>query len=161
MIYLTLIVGVSMSRQKGFTLVEGLLIVLIFSVVGFAGYTIWSNQRNVNSTETMPANSNNDETEENDNSVYEVSIDDLTKVSDIDKLPDFTPESFVSYFSVVLERNENSNKDCTASYSIYTISSDSINGGVVPVEEGDTFCGSGAPLRWVNYDGTWKEESVQ
>jgi type II secretory pathway pseudopilin PulG len=157
-------VGVSMSKQKGFTLVEGLLIVLIISVVGFAGYTVWNNQqddKNVNSTEIMPANSTDDGTEEYDTSVYEVNIGDLTKVSNIDKLPDFTPESFVSFFTDILEENENSNKDCTASYSIYTISSNSISGGVVPVEEGDTFCGSGAPLRWVNKDGTWKEESVQ
>jgi Tfp pilus assembly protein PilE len=34
-----------MITQKGFTLVEGLLIVLILSVVGFAGYTVWNNQK--------------------------------------------------------------------------------------------------------------------
>lgn len=33
-----------MKKQKGFTLVEGLLIVLIVSVVGFAGYTVRRNQ---------------------------------------------------------------------------------------------------------------------
>jgi len=32
-----------MTKQKGFTLVEGLLIVLTLSVVGFAGYTVWNN----------------------------------------------------------------------------------------------------------------------
>jgi Tfp pilus assembly protein PilV len=31
-----------MKSQKGFTLVEGLLIVLILSVVGFAGYYVWN-----------------------------------------------------------------------------------------------------------------------
>jgi type II secretory pathway pseudopilin PulG len=34
-----------MNKQKGFTLVEGLLIVLILSVVGFAGFTVWNNQQ--------------------------------------------------------------------------------------------------------------------
>lgn len=34
-----------MKNQKGFTLVEGLLIVLISSVVGFAGYMVWDNNK--------------------------------------------------------------------------------------------------------------------
>lgn len=32
-------------NQKGFTLIEGLLIVLILSVVCFAGYAVWNNQQ--------------------------------------------------------------------------------------------------------------------
>ena len=31
-----------MNVQKGFSLVEGLLIILIISVVGFAGYYVWN-----------------------------------------------------------------------------------------------------------------------
>ncbi|MFT4532121.1 MAG: Tfp pilus assembly protein PilV [Candidatus Saccharimonadales bacterium] len=34
-----------MKNQRGFTLVEGLLIVLILSVIGFAGYTVWNNNQ--------------------------------------------------------------------------------------------------------------------
>jgi len=34
-----------MNKQRGFTVVEGLLIVLIISVVGFVGYTVWNNQQ--------------------------------------------------------------------------------------------------------------------
>jgi hypothetical protein len=43
-------VGVIMNKQKGFTLVEGQLIVLILSVVGFAGYYVW-NQNQAKDTE--------------------------------------------------------------------------------------------------------------
>ena len=34
-----------MKNQKGFTLVEGLLIALVLSVIGFAGYTVWNNNQ--------------------------------------------------------------------------------------------------------------------
>jgi competence protein ComGC len=37
-----------MKNQKGFTLVEGLLIVLFVSIVGFAGYTVWNNNSEEN-----------------------------------------------------------------------------------------------------------------
>ena len=41
------------SSQKGFTVVETLLVTLVFAMVGFGGYYVWHNQQN-NSTE--PAN---------------------------------------------------------------------------------------------------------
>lgn len=34
-----------MKNQNGFTLVEGLLIVLVVSVIGFAGYSVWNNSQ--------------------------------------------------------------------------------------------------------------------
>lgn len=34
-----------MKNQKGFTLAEGLLFVLVLSVIGFAGYTVWDNNQ--------------------------------------------------------------------------------------------------------------------
>lgn len=34
-----------MKNQKGFTLVEGLLIVLVLLVIGFGGYNVWSNNK--------------------------------------------------------------------------------------------------------------------
>jgi type II secretory pathway pseudopilin PulG len=48
-----------MYKQKGFTLVEGLLIVLILSVVGFAGYTVWNNQQNKNISSDEPTKTEN------------------------------------------------------------------------------------------------------
>ena len=41
-----------MNKQKGFSLVEGLLIILIVSVVSFAGYTVWNNNQEDEATET-------------------------------------------------------------------------------------------------------------
>lgn len=36
--------------QRGFTVIEGLLIVIVLSMVGFAGYTVWSNQDDTTDT---------------------------------------------------------------------------------------------------------------
>ena len=41
-----------MNKQKGFSLVEGLLIVLILCVVGFAGYTVWNDNQDDDSEQT-------------------------------------------------------------------------------------------------------------
>lgn len=48
-----------MSKQKGFTVVEVLVVILIFSVVGFAAYLVWNNSR----SET-PASSDNSNTQQ-------------------------------------------------------------------------------------------------
>ena len=39
-----------MSSQKGFTLVEGLLIVIVLSVIGFSGYYVWNQQQDTTQT---------------------------------------------------------------------------------------------------------------
>lgn len=59
-----------MNKQSGFTLVEGLLIVLILSVVGFAGYTVWnqnqgkdSNSENSSSLSDSQTTANNDQSD--------------------------------------------------------------------------------------------------
>jgi len=41
-----------MNKQNGFTLVEGLLIVLILSVIGFAGYYVWSQNQDDETEQT-------------------------------------------------------------------------------------------------------------
>jgi type II secretory pathway pseudopilin PulG len=40
-----------MFSQKGFTVVEGLLVVLVLSVIGFAGYLVW--QKNTDSNQSV------------------------------------------------------------------------------------------------------------
>jgi type II secretory pathway pseudopilin PulG len=42
-----------MYKQRGFTLVEVFLIVLILSIVGFAGYTVWNNNQKDNESLTF------------------------------------------------------------------------------------------------------------
>lgn len=41
-----------MNTQRGFTLVEGLLIAIVVGIVGFAGYTVWSNQQDDETVQT-------------------------------------------------------------------------------------------------------------
>lgn len=50
-----------MSNQKGFTLVEGLLIALILSVIGFVGYMVWNNnqEKELEQTTTVQQESQN------------------------------------------------------------------------------------------------------
>lgn len=165
----------NMRKQGGFSLVEVLLIILALGFVVFAGYAIWNNQQGKEKdSASIPENSNDNKSEpvssitETDGSANDdtsanpkLNLEDLSKSSDISKLPDYTPDSFRAYFLDILQENENSTKDCTFSYSIYYIDSDSVRGGVVPVEKNGAFCGSGAPLRWVNSGGTWIDEPVQ
>ena len=37
--------GLKLKNQKGFTLVEGLLIILIVTIVGFASWYVWGKQK--------------------------------------------------------------------------------------------------------------------
>lgn len=43
------------NMQKGFALVEALLVILIVAVVGFGGYYVWHTQKNSNSTASNAA----------------------------------------------------------------------------------------------------------
>jgi len=71
-----------MTEQKGFTLVEGLLIVLIMSVIGFAGYIVWNNQRDDEPVETTQQQTQNNKTldTQTDNEIQ----DNGTAISNID-----------------------------------------------------------------------------
>lgn len=41
------------NNQKGFTLIEGLLMLLVVSVIGFGGYYVWQNQQDENNSDTI------------------------------------------------------------------------------------------------------------
>ncbi len=63
-----------MNKQKGFTLVEGLLIILMFSVIGFAGYDVWNNQQDDEAKQTETVQEKELETtEENEQAPENVS----------------------------------------------------------------------------------------
>ena len=51
-----------MNKQSGFMLVEGLLIVLVLSVIGFSGYYVWNQQQNKESKETETVQQQQDQT---------------------------------------------------------------------------------------------------
>lgn len=61
-----------MKKQSGFTLVEGLLIVLILAVVGFAGYYVLSNQTKDNDNDKVVVQ--NSQEDANDDAVEKTPI---------------------------------------------------------------------------------------
>lgn len=134
-------------NQKGFSVVELIMIIVVISFLGMAGWLTYGSSRS-----------------DTDNNVAENAIKldqperlniELRTTEDIKKLPTYTPDSFKVYLKNLLSQPN----PCEAVYSIYAISDDRINGGVAI--EGES-CGSGAPLRWVQLpSGEWTEESVQ
>ena len=169
-----------MGEQRGFSLVEVLLTVLVLCVAGFASYTVWSNNQDdsvkteeILLQEQQSAEPNIEVSIDEDvdnmqkNRVYEVEINSLVTLEDTKKLPEYTPVSFKQYIAELLRNNTPKDDGCISSYSIVLISNFNINGGASsnlasPAgEEGeDLACGSGAPLMWVlNPDSSWEEIS--
>lgn len=66
-----------MSKQKGFSLVEGLLLILVVAVVGFAGWFAWNQQQENNKDEEIAALNENIESTDNDLSDAESRIEEL------------------------------------------------------------------------------------
>ncbi len=66
-----------MNTQKGFTLVEGLLIFLVIALVGFGGYYVWNQQQDDESeqTETMQELQNENEASEEQEVVQEERVE--------------------------------------------------------------------------------------
>jgi len=57
-----------MNNQKGFTVVEGLLILLILTVIGFAGYTVWNNNQDDSSDSNEATQSQSEDSQKEDTS---------------------------------------------------------------------------------------------
>jgi uncharacterized protein HemX len=69
--------------QKGFSAVEGLLIVLVLAVIGFGGYYIWDQQKRDKKTATETNNTEQLGTEE--------------KKEETRQSPENIPEGWISY----------------------------------------------------------------
>lgn len=50
-----------MKHQNGFTLIEGLLIAVVLSVIGFGGYYVWNEQNKKPTTASNQSSSNNNQ----------------------------------------------------------------------------------------------------
>lgn len=83
----------------------------------------------------------------------------LEKPSDVDNLPDVTPESFKSYIRSKLIANKPDN-GCYSTYSVDRISAVNISGGVGQTDKDGEYCG-GATMFWYLQDKQWKENPTQ
>jgi type II secretory pathway pseudopilin PulG len=83
-----------MNRQKGFTLVEGLLIVLVLSVIGFAGYYVWNQQQDDDGSSESSQTNNSakvdsaEETMDNSQEVLETEDTTITQQGWVYVVPD-------------------------------------------------------------------------
>ena len=158
------------NKNKGFTLVEVLLLIVVLILVGGLGYLGYKqvNKKSKTSTTTTTQKSAMQNTKENvatttkvDTTVHEVNIT-LQTEADISKLPDYTPSSFKAYMLNLLKNNKPSDTGggivITEQYEISKISQVNISGGHAPVDQNGP---GGAPAIWVlTPAGTWDQESL-
>jgi type II secretory pathway pseudopilin PulG len=129
-----------MNKQKGFTLVEGLLIVLIVSFICFAGYYVW-NQNQEEETETFNTvqQENQEIKEENnkaDDTVVEESVVvdnmfDKDKVTAGDKIGAMTAAMNFSSNNVLFEDK------VTVTGSYFVLNGDELLGSIWCLQELD------------------------
>lgn len=160
-----------LKQQKGFTVLEVVLVILILAAVGFAGWVLWQSQQSTE--EVSPSQSKKDglpqeDTGSTDDTTLEKGeiIDlgrdgvQLTGNGDIDKLPAKTPESFREHISRRLKDNTPDDNNCIDAYAITKISTVNIEGGVSRVnadtKKSGRKCGKGVGMVWYRTgDGQW------
>ncbi len=69
-----------MNRQKGFSVVEGLLIVAVVLLLGFIGYTVYNRQKDTKRTNTPPPAAASDIPSISDKSSLSEAVDQLKTV---------------------------------------------------------------------------------
>lgn len=138
-----------MHTNRGFTLLEVLLIVVLIAVVGFAGWT-WYQAREANDTQDTVGHEHTDEPdeEESEEDTAELSpgeimeLDqpvELTSADDINNLPAETPSSYINHLEQRLEDNDPDENNCIDKYTVRRISTVNIdvNEGRVNANTGD------------------------
>jgi Tfp pilus assembly protein PilE len=164
----------STNKNKGFTLVEVLLLIVVLILVGGLGYLGFKqvNKKSKTSTSSTAQKSATQNTKGNvatttklDTTVHEVNIK-LQTEADISKLPDYTPSSFKAYMLDLLKNNKLwvgvDGVAYTTKYSVLTISQVNILGGMIGTDkDGNVNLAGGAPALWVlTPAGTWDTESL-
>ncbi len=120
------------NYEKGFALVEVLLIVLVVSVIGFGGYYVYTQNTKDKDIETasqsqnsldngsgsvsdeqMPIETEQSPVLKSDEVIYPEEGISLVTTEDLDKLPGNTPESFKTYLADnYLKQNDTSTDAC-------------------------------------------------
>lgn len=118
-----------MKKQSGFTLVEGLLIVLIIAVVSFAGYYVWQKQNSSDDAEIDSApTSQNSQIDENQQ------IEESTSTDDIDISADWVRlTSGNNGFSIKIANGMTGFNDSTSDFII--VRSYSADNSVASIED--------------------------
>lgn len=143
-------------NNKGFGLVEGLLLVLILGIVAGTVFYVYSSNKKVGngSDGTNIVKEENLQKEDNKSEyIVEVNLD-IETAKDLDKLPSITPASFKDH---LLSKISKDNSSCRVIYMVKKISKANIEGGVAIDMDDIEKCGSGAPLLWViDPEGKWE-----
>jgi cytoskeletal protein RodZ len=167
------------KNEKGFGVVEILLVIVVVGLLGVAGWMFFNKQRDKDndnkttstqqtaqkSTEQKPTNSDDTAPKKIDTSIHEVDIR-LQTEADIAKLPSYTPDSFKTYFTEKLRdnkfyRNNVDDADTITEWRISKISQVNVQGGQVPVDKSGEGHPGGAPAIWVlTPAGTWDQETL-
>lgn len=165
------------SNQKGFSVIEILLVIVVVGLIGTVGWLVYDRQNDSqDTTDTSNSQTNPENSEESqdtaedtsskvDTTIHEVDIK-LQTTDDISKLPEYTPESFKAYMLDILKDNKFyfNNIDgvnTITQYQISKISQVNIVGGQVPVDKDGEGHAGGAPAIWVlTPSGTWDRETL-
>lgn len=153
------------SNQKGFGVVEILIVVVVVGLLSIVGWLVYDRQKSKSDDKTSVVQASEQATTTNrvDTTIHEVIIS-LKSETDLAKLPDYTPASFKSYLAEKLRDNKpfhNGETIVTQTWKINKISQVNIEGGQVATDEDGNGYPGGAPLIWVlTPAGTWDEESL-
>ncbi len=167
------------KNEKGFGVLEILLIVIVIGLIvvvgwlfidrqkakdGGASKTTNTQQTTQKNTEQKSTQSTNETPKQIDTAIHEVDIK-LQTEADISKLPSYVPESFRTYMLDTLKNNKPDKYGCINIYSVSKLSVVNVYGGVenggvqVPTEN----CpGTGSSAIWaVTPSGTWEQIGTQ
>lgn len=156
-------------NQKGFSVVEILVVIVVVGLLGAVGWLVYDRQKsetdNKATTSQMTQQEQKQETPKQkiDTTIHEVDIS-LKSEADLTRLPDYTPASFKTYLAEKLRNNkpfDNGEAMVTETLKISKISQVNIQGGQVPTDKDGNGYPGGAPAIWVlTPTGTWDQETL-
>lgn len=144
--------------QKGFGLIEGLLLVIALTLIGGVGYYVYDRQ---NSNDEEPQTTKVEPVENTDKSLaeeetlpplvdYGIEGVEIAKKADVKKLYDAS-DNFKDYLASQVKENSPAGTDCDATvYTVYKIAEDKFASGA-----SGSVCGGGGGVIWSKQSGSW------
>lgn len=151
-------------HQKGFSLVEGLLIVVLIGLIAGVGFYVYRQSQDNNSSKSdTPRTAQEDSQKKNPNITELDPAIELTKPSDVEKLPDSTPDSFIAYLEKELSKPPEDG--CIEMISISKVSELNLSGSVGSANaetlEPSEGCFGGASATWYLQGDKWQLLAMQ